>query len=245
MAISLYQKVLLCLLCYLVIFKAFAEPNNKITVVTEEWPPYNYLSSSGEIIGSATEIVKNTLEHANVPYSLNMYPWARAYKNALEQPNVLIYSILRSPQREKLFHWICPLNTIQYHFFKLSARADIQINSIKDVKKYTLGLIRGSYMHNYLKNLDFIEGEHIQVSGNNHANINLLLAGRVDVIIDTHENISVRLKTLPHAKKQLKAIYPIGTDIISTPWTCMAISLKTPIKLVEVIRKSHQTYLKD
>jgi len=244
MAISLYQKILLCVLPCLATFTAVTAPENKITVVTEQWPPYNYLSSSGEIIGSATKIVKNTLEQANVPYTLNIYPWARAYKTALEQPNVLIYSILRSPEREKLFHWICPLNTIQYHFFKLSARTDIKINSIDDVKKYTLGLIRDSYMHNHLKNNGFVEGEHIQISGDNQANIKLLLAERVDIIIDTHENISLRLKALPQTKAQLKASYPIGTDIIPTPWTCMAISLKTPIKLVEAIRKSHQAYTK-
>lgn len=244
MAISLCQRVLLYVLASLVIFKASAEPTNKITVVTEEWPPYNYLSGSGEIIGSATQIVESTLQHANVPYTLNIYPWARAYKNALEQPNVLIYSILRSPEREKLFHWVCPLNTIQYYFFKLSARADIQVNSIDDIKKYTLGLIRDSYMHNYLKTNGFVEGEHLQITGNNQANIKLLLAKRVDIIIDTHENIALRLKALPQTSEQLKAIYPIGTDIIATPWTCMAISLKTPIKLVDTIRKSHQAYIK-
>ncbi len=244
MAISWYQKVLFFVLTSLIIFSVFAEPNNKITVVTEEWPPYNYLSSSGEIIGSATQIVESTLQQGNIPYTLNIYPWARAYKNALEQPNVLIYSILRSPEREKLFHWICPLNTIQYYFFKLSARADIQVNSIDDIKKYTLGLIRDSYMHSYLKNNGFVEGEHLQITGNNQTNINLLLAKRVDIIIDTHENIALRLDALPQTPKQLTAIYPIGTDIIATPWTCMAVSLKTPIKLVDAIRKSHQAYIK-
>jgi len=244
MAISLYQKILISVLFYLVTFKSFTEPNNKITVVTEQWPPYNYLSSSGIIIGSATKVVEGTLQRANIPYTIEIYPWARAYKKALEQPNVLIYSILKSPEREKLFHWICPLNTIQYYFFKLSARTDIQINSIIDAKKYTLGLIRDSYMHNYLKNNGFVEGEHMQISGDNQANIKLLLAKRVDIIIDTHENISLRLEHLPYTPEQIKAAYPIGKDIISTPWTCMAISLKTPIKLVNAIKKSHQEYIK-
>lgn len=242
MTVSLYQKYSVCLfylLCFVVSFHSTAEQNNKITVVTEQWPPYNYLSSSGEIIGSATEIVEQTLQQANIPYTLNMYPWARAYKTALEQPNVLIYSILRSPERERLFHWICPLNTIQYYFFKLSNREDIDINSLNDVKKYTLGLIRDSYMHNHLIKQGFIEGEHFQISGDNQANINLLVAGRVDVIIDTHENISLRLKGLSVPKKTLKASYPIGRDIIPTPWTCMAISLKTPPPLVDAIRESH------
>lgn len=244
MAVSLYQKALLYGLLCLVSFKAVSEPNNEITVVTEQWPPYNYLASSGKVIGSATKVVEETLQQANIPYTLNIYPWARAYKTALEKPNVLIYSILRSPQREKLFHWICPLNTIQYHFFKLSDRKDIKINSINDVKQYSLGLIRDSYMHNYLKNNGFIEGKHFQISGNNQANINLLLAERIDIIIDTHENIALRLKAIPDTIDQFTAAYPIGTDIIPTPWTCMAISLKTPTSLVETIKQSHQTYIK-
>ena len=59
----------------------------------------------GKIAGPATEVVKKTLQLAGInDYRLNIYPWARAYDMALNEPNVLIYLVARTPERETRFH---------------------------------------------------------------------------------------------------------------------------------------------
>jgi polar amino acid transport system substrate-binding protein len=56
-------------------------------------------------------------------------------KLALNHANVLIYSIIRTPEREKLFHWVCSLNTVEYFVFQIATKKDIVVNSLEDLSK--------------------------------------------------------------------------------------------------------------
>lgn len=77
--------------------------NDKIQVVTENCYPYNYIDKNGIIVGKLTDDIKDILVFSGVDYSIEVYPWARALKLATTRPNVLIYSILRTPRRENFF----------------------------------------------------------------------------------------------------------------------------------------------
>ena len=92
-------RIILILLCWLLSAQVSAI---RLTVVTEDLYPYNYIEN-GELKGQATEIVVKVLKHAGIDYSIQVYPWARAYNLALNNKNVLIYSIVKIPSREKLF----------------------------------------------------------------------------------------------------------------------------------------------
>jgi polar amino acid transport system substrate-binding protein len=216
----------------------YANDHESLTVVTEEWPPYNYLSAAGKVVGEATEVVENTLQTVNIPYSLNIYPWARAYKMALENPNVLIYSIIKTQEREKLFHWLCPLMPVSYAIFKLSSRTDIKINSFDDMKKYTLGISRGSFFHQILTKNGFVEGQHYHTTGDNLANLRQLFHQRVDIIADSQNSINRQLNDLSLAMNDVQLIYQLPEKELGE--SCMAFSLKTPKTLVDKVRTSYQ-----
>ena len=70
-----------------------------LTVVTEEFPPYSY-AQGGKLTGYSVEVVRAALGGAGLDYSMTIYPWARAYQIGRAQPNVLIFSIVRTPERE-------------------------------------------------------------------------------------------------------------------------------------------------
>jgi len=218
----------------------FAYAKEKLTVVTEDWPPYNYLSAEGEVVGKSTEIIKKTLQAANIGYTLNIYPWARAYKMALEQPNVLIYTAFKIKERAKLFQWVCLLDSINYsiYIFKLTNRVDISIDKFSDLKKYKLGVSRAVFMNQMLKENGFVEGKNYYITRDNLVNVRLLLQGRVDVIFGNKENIDISLKKLNVATASLLSIYNLAQHEMSQ--TCMAFSLKTPKALVEKVRSSYQ-----
>lgn len=124
----------------------------KITVVTEAFKPLQYLEEN-EVKGPATDLVKALLESSNFTYSLNLMPWARAYKMAKEQPNVLIYSMSRTKERENEFHWIGLITPVKYKLYGLKTREDLIINSIEDIKNYNVGVLRGSATESALKKL--------------------------------------------------------------------------------------------
>jgi polar amino acid transport system substrate-binding protein len=137
---------------------AAAEP---VTVVTEQWPPYNY-AENGEIRGVMTEIVRATLETAGIPHEIRVYPWARAYKVAKNRKNVLIYSIFKLPNRERHFQWI-PISGLstKMYLFRPRFRDNIRVDSLEDARRYRIGVTRETSTHHFLLAHGFVEGQNL------------------------------------------------------------------------------------
>lgn len=96
------------ILLYVVL--SFAVVNaEEITAVTEDYPPYNY-EENGKVTGLSTEIVKATLDEAEIKYSIKTYPWSRAIEMAENGENVLIFTITRNKERERNFKWVGPID---------------------------------------------------------------------------------------------------------------------------------------
>ncbi|MCX4027264.1 transporter substrate-binding domain-containing protein [Endozoicomonas sp. SM1973] len=169
---------------------------NELLVVTENWPPYNY-REKGQVVGASTEIVKKVLGKANYKYSIHLYPWARSYQIALYKPNVIIYTILRTPERESLFQWIGPLfSGKQFYLYKLSSRKDITLATIDDAKKYLIGVMRGDVSHQFLSSEGFEENKALRISVSEEENIKKLYALKVDLISGNNISLPIRLKKL-------------------------------------------------
>jgi polar amino acid transport system substrate-binding protein len=108
-----------------------------VTVVTEEYPPYNfYDASQNKISGMGTEVVEEILKRTKLDYRLGIYPWARAYQMAQEAPNVLIYSIGRSGMRESLFKWVGVIAPYDVYLYSLKDRPEIKVRSLDRAKRY-------------------------------------------------------------------------------------------------------------
>jgi polar amino acid transport system substrate-binding protein len=149
-----------------------------IKVVTED-TSFSYLQD-GKVAGPASEVVEATLQRAGLnDYHLALYPWARAYDMALQEPDVLIYLIARTPEREPLFKWVGELTRIEYHFYKLRERTDIQVQALQDVQNYSVGVLRDDVRHQYLQAQGFTR---MVVSANNRDNFRMLLNRQVQLV---------------------------------------------------------------
>jgi len=214
--------------------------SDSMLVVTEEWAPYNYTKADGKIVGTSTVAVEQTLINSNIPYTLNSYPWVRSYELALNKANVLLYSTVRIPEREKLFHWVCPLHSVEYFIFKLASREDIVINSLNDLKKYSTGISRGNFLDSFFEREKLLYGVHLQVTSDNQASFRNLINKRTDLIIYTQAYIDQQLSNLTFAPDYIRSAYKLNDDINNHLELCMAISLKTPMVLVNRIRNEYQ-----
>lgn len=132
-----------------------------------------------KVSGPATAVVENTLQAAGLDYHLALYPWARAYDMALQQPNVLIYLILRTPERESLFKWVGEVKRYEPYLYKLKQRQDIQINSLEDAKRYPIGVVRDDVRHAYFKAQGFSK---LFVASQNRDTMKQLLNGQIDLL---------------------------------------------------------------
>ena len=86
--------------------QAFSD--EKLTVLTEDWPPFNY-KENGKVVGISTDLVLATLVKAGFAYEIRMYPWKRAYQITVGTPNTILFTTSRTTIREKLFKWVGPL----------------------------------------------------------------------------------------------------------------------------------------
>jgi polar amino acid transport system substrate-binding protein len=148
-----------------------------ITVVTEEYPPYNF-TNNDQITGCSTDIVKEMLKRTGLSFDINSYPWSRTYKIAQETPNTLIYSIGRNAQREKLFKWIDTVVPYDVYLYKLKKRTDIVVNNFDDAKKLKVGALRDDVRAQYLEK----QGFSLELVPKDSLNLKKLMSGRIDLV---------------------------------------------------------------
>ena len=146
--------------------------------VVSEVTPYSY-ASDGVTPGPATDLVQLTLERAGIAAQLGVYPWARAYDMALHAPNVLIYLLVRTPEREPLFQWVAEVLPLQHHLYRLSDRPEVAVARLDDARRYAIGVIRDDVRHRYLVQQGFTM---LTVAARREDNFQRLLRRQVDLL---------------------------------------------------------------
>lgn len=171
---------------------------------------------------------RKTLQLAGIKdYRLNLYPWARAYDMALNEPNVLIYLVARTPEREAKFQWVGEFMQIRYHLYKLRYRADIQVRSLDAARNYTIGVMRDDLRHQYLQQQGFTR---LVISAQTTENFAQLLKRKVDMVPLSDAGAEAQCRIAQIDCADLEKVLPLDS---LTTGLYMAYSLGTPPALVE------------
>lgn len=175
------KSVLICLFVFSMLFmnNAYAR---KLTIYTEEFPPFNF-TEKGKITGVSAEVVRHVMAAAGMQYKIKSLPWAQSYNLAQKERNALIFSISRNEKRELLFKWIGILTPTTYSAMALKSRSDIKITSLSDMKKYKIGTTKDDIVEIWLVDKGFALSELVRASGDHAAlsNFKNLLNKRIDV----------------------------------------------------------------
>lgn len=97
-----------------------ARKNVKMTILTENYPPLSY-AENGVVTGYGAEVVaaiQKELKTDAVPVVL---PWDEAYNRALTEPNVVLFTIEKTTDRESRFNFIGPLGANTSYFYSLAS----------------------------------------------------------------------------------------------------------------------------
>ena len=181
------KKVLMVLLvCFLVPFLLTAQ---KIQVVTEEYAPFNF-TEKGKLTGFSTEVVQEVLNELRMDVEMKSLEWSHAYKKALEEPNVLIFTIARTEEREELFKWVGTLAHIEYYFYSLKSRKDIVLNGLEDAKKYRTGVVLDDVREQLLLQYGFERQNQLDPVAEDELNMKKLFSKRIDLWVNTDINIA-------------------------------------------------------
>jgi len=176
----------------------------KLTLYTENWPPYQSIDRQGTISGLSVDIIKKTLDSANWPYEIIVSPWARAIAKVHETPNSLIFSIARFPERELAFIWLVPLASVKSKLVAFNNEKKITINTISDINNYVLILKRGEASSTYFIENNLVNKNKIIWVTNSDQALHLLSIGRGDVYPVTENSFSEAVKKSSYALSQFR-----------------------------------------
>lgn len=189
---------------------------------------------NGRVGGPATDVVEATLREAGLEYQLSLYPWARAYDLALQQPNVLIYLIARTPEREARFKWVGEVIRYQFNFYKLRSRQDIQVNSTDDARHYLVGVVRDDVRHDQLMAQGFTK---LALAPQNLDNMRRLVNGQIE-LLPLIEADARRLSV--EVGSQFSDLEKVATLDVGSGGLYLAYSLATDDAIVERTRQAFE-----
>ena len=176
-----------------IIFLTTVCHGQEVQVVSEEYVPYQYWDDEHQATGFGIELVSGVFKAAGIPLKggrIDLLPWQRAYRMALNTDNAAVFMTVRNDQRENLFKWVGPLAPRTMWLYKLSSRKDIQITTLEEAKTYTVGGYQ-SAQTDYLIELGFT---NLEIVSHERLNIGKLLAGRIDLVPYQEQAIKQRLR---------------------------------------------------
>lgn len=154
-----------------------------LRVVLEVSPPHQTYDN-GQVAGLSTDVVNLMLQQAQLEPQYEVYPWARAFRLAVSTPNVLIFNIARTPERESQFEWIGKVAGYKFGFLKLASRTDIQVSQLSDVNQYVVGAQRDDFAAEWLRNVVKQPQSRLQLQPDIVETWRLLVNGKLDLMID-------------------------------------------------------------
>ncbi|WP_239690839.1 substrate-binding periplasmic protein [Chromobacterium sphagni] len=152
-----------------------------IHAYTEDVPPLNYLDG-GSIKGYSTEVLRLVAKEAGLSLDIDALPWLRAYAKVEETPDTLLYTIVRTPEREQQFLWVGPIGPRRIYLYRLAARDDIRIASQNDLQRYHNGALAGSAAANQLAAQGLQSGSALDIGRSDATNLKKLQLGRLDLV---------------------------------------------------------------
>ncbi len=179
-----------------------------LTIVSDPYPPLGYVKD-GEIVGVTVDLIKLLLQKTGIEGKFVMYPWARAYKMAQKEKDIMIYQLTYTEERARLFQLVGPIVGDTDCLWKLKSRKDIVLHDLEDAKRYRIGVVRGYFVHTYLLQNGFEEGKNLEPVHDDDLNIQKLLSGRIDMMFLAELVFNYRVKELGYNRDDFDKALPV------------------------------------
>lgn len=151
--------------------------SEKLTILTENLPPLNYMEND-TLVGPSVEIVQEIQRRIGSEEQIQVYPWARAYKIALDEKNIVLFGTTQTEKRQDLFKWVGPL-AVKRDILLARKAGLLTINNLEDAKKVKrIGTLRDDTREQLLKEKGF---QNLEPVSDEQKNAQKLALGRIDL----------------------------------------------------------------
>ena len=185
--------------CYFLFIILSNQSLAKLNVVTEYFPPAQYLDENEQLVGYIADKVLMVLASSTLDYTISVHSWSTAFNMALRDPQTCIFSMTRSTPREKQFIWIAELAKLNTYLYALNSK-NIVINSLEQAKQYRVAVLKDNYSHHFLLSQGFEEGVNLMLM-NSFDNIFKIVQSRqssIDIVVLPEQRAKYE-----HAKRQV------------------------------------------
>ncbi len=192
---------------------------------TESYAPANYLEK-GQLTGASVETLKLIWRKMNVPeQSIMMVPWARGYRNTLNQPLTMLFSMIRTPEREHLFKWVGPIFTNSLAFVSAHDFPH-KFNHIEQTFDYTIVTVRDDVSELELLKTGFPKEKMFSVTKLDQA-LMMIKTKRADLMLVTYESMPALVAQNNMLESEFKRVWTLSVN-----GNYYAFSRSTPDRLV-------------
>ena len=179
-----------------------------LRIITEDFPPFNYAGPDGKVAGLSTEVVDGILARLNQKAPIEILPWSEGYELALAGPRIVLYSTVRTGERESLFKWVGPVAAIDYTLYGLNG-SRLQVNSLEAAKKAGLiGVVKDDARYQFLVENQF---GNLLTCENETQCIWNLTAGTTDLLLGSSLSTPVIAHKVGIDPSSIEALYTIRT----------------------------------
>lgn len=171
----------------LVLSISLADKFENFKIMTENSPSSNMVID-GKLTGYAVDILElmlKDLDSKKTRKDFEVLPWARAYSMIQKKPNTMLFVMLRTKQRENLFKWVGPIKTSAIALIGKKSR-NFTINSVEDIKKYSIGTIKDDVAELAVKGLGLTNFDSISGTKSTETSIKKLQRDRIDLFAYTY-----------------------------------------------------------
>jgi polar amino acid transport system substrate-binding protein len=191
-----------------------------LKMLTEEYPPVTFMKD-GRVSGFVTDVVREIIAREGIPDSIRLTSWDEAYKVALSNPNVVLFSTERTEKREKLFQWVGPVGKNSAILYSKKG-AGIKVSRLEEAKKIAaIATTTDWFTEQHLKSKGFT---NLVSSPLPITNVKQLMSGEVQLSVFTDITIPEIVKKAGCSMDDLE---PVLT--VSNTYFYIAISLGTPV----------------
>jgi polar amino acid transport system substrate-binding protein len=144
---------------------------------------------NGENKGPSIEILQAILKEAQLEAKVEFMPWVRAFSTARNNPNTLILSMIKTPERDVDFHWIIKVSSLTRVFISLTSKPENYVDNMQQAQQKLTAIVLGSASYNELTSQGFSEQNNLYLVPDGQLVVSLLENGRIDLVYDDPRNV--------------------------------------------------------
>ena len=110
---------------------------HNLKIYCDEDYPVQFFNKQGQLTGMSIDIVQEIQKRLGVADPIQVVPWARGLDKLDHEPNTMLLTMARTPEREVFYQWVGPVVVVEYGLYGKST-ATFEIQTLDDARKVHL-----------------------------------------------------------------------------------------------------------